>query len=83
MAQAYSQGGCLTISPVMTCGPGSACVLKPKGRAGGASGGKNKDGGAEVSAFCSWLNLSERGGSSSPSRTSSLVVLVSAAAAGN
>lgn len=34
-------------------GPGGACVLKPRESAGGAHGGRSKDGGAGVSAFCS------------------------------
>lgn len=65
----------------MSQGPGSACVLKPNERAGGASGGRSKDGGAVVSAFCSRLKRSEGGGSGNPSRTSNLVVVVSAAPA--
>ncbi|XP_049490321.1 protein phosphatase 1 regulatory subunit 12B isoform X2 [Panthera uncia] len=65
----------------MTRGVGSACVLKPRERAGGASGGRSKDGGAGVSAFCSRLKRSEGSGSGNWGSNSNPVVVVSAAAA--
>ncbi|XP_042832328.1 protein phosphatase 1 regulatory subunit 12B isoform X1 [Panthera tigris] len=82
-ATACPQGPSLTTSPVMTRGVGSACVLKPRERAGGASGGRSKDGGAGVSAFCSRLKRSEGSGSGSGNwgSNSNPVVVVSAAAA--
>lgn len=61
--------------------PGSACVLKPRERAGGATGGRSKDGGARVSALFSGLKRSERGGSGNSSLNSNLVLVVLAAAA--
>ncbi|XP_042781665.1 protein phosphatase 1 regulatory subunit 12B isoform X1 [Panthera leo] len=80
-AMACPQGPSLTTSPVMTRGVGSACVLKPRERAGGASGGRSKDGGAGVSAFCSRLKRSEGSGSGNWGSNSNPVVVVSAAAA--
>ncbi|XP_077628248.1 protein phosphatase 1 regulatory subunit 12B isoform X1 [Crocuta crocuta] len=65
----------------MTRGAGSACVLKPRERAGGASGGRSKDGGAGVSAFCSRLKRSEGSGSGNWGSNSNPVVVVTAAAA--
>lgn len=65
----------------MTRGAGSACVLKPRDRAGGATGGRSKDGGAGVSAFCSRLKRSERSCSGNWGSNSNPGVVVSAAAA--